>query len=202
MISLVPLNRLLVTVAVMYAATVSLISGAIWLFAGDAGPLTGWRVTMGGATILNLVLLSLLRFAWQPIWGAIPFLNRALFPNLNGVWNMEIHWNIPTEGKQGVVNAKALIKQDLMSISMEVTSPGSDSETLIAHPKKDPASGRPLLFYVYRVVPKDKNLDANHEYRGSALLKFSEAGHGELSGNYFTDRLTKGHFSLTRARNE
>ncbi|MGF6635488.1 hypothetical protein [Paraburkholderia sp. MM6662-R1] len=199
MISLVPLNRLLVTVAVIYAATVSLISGVIWIFSSDASPLTGWRVAIGGATILNLLLLGLLRFAWKPIWKKIPILNNVLFPNLSGTWNMEIHWKNPTRGQQGVVNASAVIKQDLMSISMEVISAGSDSETLIAHPKKDPVSGRPLLFYVYRIVPKDKNLHSSHEYRGSALLKFSEAGHGELSGNYFTDRLTKGHFSLTRA---
>ncbi|MFB9122508.1 hypothetical protein E2553_38285 [Paraburkholderia dipogonis] len=199
MISLVPLNRLLVAVAVIYAATVCIISGLIWMHSDEASLLTGWRVALGGATLLNILLVTLLRFAWKPIWQRVAILNKVLFPNLNGTWNMEIHWHNPVQGQQGVVKAKAVIKQTLTSMSMEVVSPGSDSETLIAHPKKDPESGRPQLFYVYRVVPKNKNLNSENEYRGSALLKFSDAGQGELSGNYFTDRLTKGHFSLTRA---
>jgi hypothetical protein len=199
MISLVPLNRLLVTVAVIYAATTALISALILRLSSDAGPLTGWGIALGGSTALNIALLTLLHFAWRPIWKSIPILNKLLFPDLNGEWKMEIHWKNPTREQQGIVNAVAVIKQNLTNFSMEVKSPGSESETLIALPQKDPASGRPLLYYVYRVVPKEKDSHSDQEYRGSALLKFSEIGQGELSGNYFTNRLTKGYFSLTRA---
>jgi hypothetical protein len=37
---------------------------------------------------------------------------------------------------------------------MEVRSVKSDSQTLMAQPKKDQESGRPILYYVYLVTPK------------------------------------------------
>jgi SMODS-associating 2TM, beta-strand rich effector domain len=68
----------------------------------------------------------------------------------------------------------------------------------MAHPKRDPESGRPMLYYVYRVVPKNIDPDAGQAYEGSAILKLSNTGINELSGNYFTSRQTKGYFELTR----
>jgi SMODS-associating 2TM, beta-strand rich effector domain len=84
------------------------------------------------------------------------------------------------------------------SVSMEVRSPKSDSQTLMAQPKKDPESGRPLLYYVYLVTPKAVGVNPSLPYHGAAILKFSETGGGELSGNYWTTQQTGGHFQLLR----
>jgi hypothetical protein len=109
---------------------------------------------------------------------------------------MSIHYQ--NAENSGFVTAKAQIKQDLLRISMEVFSRDSDSETLIALPKRDPESGRPILYYVYRVVPKNIKVEAGLSDEGSAILKLSNASHNRLSGNYFTSRRTTGHFELSR----
>ena len=69
------------------------------------------------------------------MWRCVPALNRVLFPDIGGGWEMEIHWH--REGHVGVVNAQAIVRQNFLRLSMEVTSPNSDSQTLIALPKKD-----------------------------------------------------------------
>jgi hypothetical protein len=81
---------------------------------------------------------------------------------------------------------------------MEVRSVKSDSQTLMAQPKKDQESGRPILYYVYLVTPKALGARPNPPYYGAAILKFSEVSGGELSGNYWTSQQTGGHFRLLR----
>jgi len=109
---------------------------------------------------------------------------------------MEIHWH--GKGQAGKVDAEATVRQDFLRISMEVCSPKSDSQTLIAQPRKDPESGRPLLYYVYLVTPKSVSAEAGPPYHGAAILKFSDANGGQLSGNYWTNQQTAGHFVLSR----
>jgi SMODS-associating 2TM, beta-strand rich effector domain len=135
-------------------------------------------------------------YGWRHLWRWIPALNRLLFPDIEGEWVMEINWQ--GEHGDGVVAAEAPVKQNFLRFSMEVRSPKSDSQTLIAQPKKDPESGRPLLYYVYLVIPKAVGADPGPPYHGAAILRFSEAGGGELSGNYWTSQRTGGHFRLLR----
>ena len=153
-------------------------------------------IAISGATLLNVVLLFLVTIGWKQIWSLFPALNRWVFPDLNGEWQMMIHWQ-GTE-TSGIVPAKAQIKQDLLRISMEVFSRDSDSETLIVYPKRDPESGRPILYYVYRVVPKNIKQGVGGSYEGSAILRLSSSGKDRWSGNYFTSRQTLGHFELSR----
>lgn len=198
MIGLLPLHRVIVAIAIAYAAIVALVVGLVWEFSPHPTLYGSIKVALAGGTALNLALIALFSFAWRWVWSMFPSLNLLLFPDLNGRWNMKIHWSGPEENG-GIVAATAIIKQNLIRISMEVYSTGSDSETLIAHPRKDPESGRPILYYVYRVIPKQTHSDAGGAYEGAAILKFQNAPAGELRGNYFTSKYTKGYFSLTRA---
>lgn len=196
MLNLVPINRVITYVAVTYAAIVVLISLG-YLSMAEAPTIEGaLRIALGGSLILNFVLLLTIYIWWKYLWKKFPFLGEALFPNLNGKWHMEIHWS----GKEdsGVIEAVAVINQSLLKISMEVMSERSDSETMVALPKKDPESGRPLLFYVYRVVPKAIGQHSGPAYEGSAVLKFDGGKKGSLRGNYFTSSFTRGHFILRR----
>jgi hypothetical protein len=154
------------------------------------------RVAFGGATALNLALVCVSSVWWKWLWRRFPKLNRLLFPNLNGLWRMKIHFFGPKG--DGMVEAEATIKQSLLTISMEVSAPNSDSETVLARPGKDSASGRPILYYIYRVVPKQTNSAAGPSYEGAAILKFGETEVASLKGNYFTSRNTQGYFELIR----
>jgi hypothetical protein len=154
------------------------------------------KVALAGAAALNVVLLGMIYFTWKWIWAKFPILNTVLFPNLNGSWRMKIHWT--GASGSGVVDADATIKQNFVRMSMEVMSERSDSETMMAHPKKDPESGKPILYYIYRVIPKQITADSGQPYHGAAILKFSNSGVDELRGNYFTSKQTKGYFSLAR----
>jgi hypothetical protein len=196
MIALLPLNRIIVAVSVTYGCIVAIVVGVVAQYSDSLNLYSNVKIAIAGATALNLALLFAIHFAWKWLWLQFPKLNMMLFPNLNGTWNMKIHWQ--GNNNNGEVEASAVIKQDLMRLSMEVTSPGSDSETLIAQPKKDPESGRPILYYVYRVVPKQLGGQSGTPYEGAAILRFSSSAVDALSGNYFTSQNTKGHFVLTR----
>lgn len=197
MISLLPLHRVIVVVATVYACVIVLV--LLLTLPLDVSPdvVTSIRLALAGGTILNLLLLAVFYFGWKWLWKKLPILGSWLFPDLNGNWKMTISWfGIP--GEHGKVQAEAVIRQDFLRISMEVLSPGSESETLMAQPKKDPESGRPVLYYVYRVIPKRIGSESGSSYEGAAILKFSGAERDRLEGNYFTSRQTQGHFVLTR----
>ncbi|MGY3582595.1 hypothetical protein ACVIGB_008338 [Bradyrhizobium sp. USDA 4341] len=196
MISVLPLARIIAIIAVSYAACVAAIVALVWKWGDQPTVWSSVGIAFSGATALNVLLLFLIYVGWKRIWAMFPKLNRLVFPDLNGDWTMNIHWQ--NAERSGFVVARAHIRQDLLRISMEVFSRDSDSQTLIALPKKDPESGRPILYYVYRVIPKYNKVDAGSSYEGSAILKISNAGPDRLSGNYFTSRQGTGHFDLSR----
>ena len=197
MISLFSITRIVKYGAVAYAIIVVLLGAVLAQF--NDGSWSTWadiRIAVAGAAGLEGVLLVLVYFGWRRLWRWFPILNRWLYPDISGVWNMTIDWQ--GQGNQGTVDAKATIRLNFTRISMEVRSPGSDSQTLMAQPKKDPESGRPLLYYVYAVIPKAIGTNARPTYYGAAMLKFWESEGGELSGNYWTNEQRRGHFRLSR----
>jgi hypothetical protein len=197
MIGLLPAGRVIGHIAVLYAALVVLALVIVWKLGGDWQGVWGiLTIAFSGATTLQLALMGWFYVGWRRVWQWFPQLNRLLFPDISGEWRMEIHWQ--GQGQEGVVQAKATVTQDFLRVSMEVRSPKSDSQTLIAHPRKDPESGRPLLYYVYLVHPQSVGANPGSPYYGAAILKFFEDGGGQLSGNYWTSRQTSGHFRLYR----
>lgn len=197
MITLLPLNRVIVAVSVAYAAVVSAVLALVAQNSNDSNILDNVRMALIGSTGLSILLLVIFRFGWKWLWKAIPSLNTILFPNLDGNWKMTIHFE--SDGHKRTVLADAVIKQDFVSISMEVDSADSNSITLIAQPKKDKESGTPNLYYVYQVEPKNGDLTSRNPYKGSAILRYCRRNGEKLEGNYFTSRNTFGRFELTRA---
>ncbi len=115
------------------------------------------------------------------------------FPDISGEWAMEISWHRETGGSR--LEATAFIRQEGGSVYMTVRSPGSDSRTVFVQPDHEP-SGEPVLRYMYQVTPKANGSDAGETYNGAAILHYY--ANGELSGNYWTSRFTRGHFKLER----
>ena len=196
MIGLLPITRTITFIAVAYAVLIALCVAIAWHSGDNAWPTrTSIEYALFGATVLQLALMGWFYFGWKGLWRCFPALNRLLYPDIAGEWNITIHWQ--GQDRNGVVDAIATIRQDFLRLSMEVTSPSSDSQTLIAQPKRDPESGVPILYYVYIVTPKSMGKKPTSPYFGAAILRFSKAHGGELRGNYWTTKQTTGHFDLS-----
>lgn len=197
MINLLPIGKLISLVAVMYAVVTGLILLAI--YDKNTSFMTAISTAISGSTLLNFLLLAVFYFGWQVIWKICPALNKILFPNLNGTWDMIIHYE--WEGKKGTSNAKAVITQNFLKIGMDVEAEDSDSQTLMAKPKKDAETGRAELYYIFLTTPKDKGgSESKTTYKGAAILKLNLHCDQKMEGNYFTDRETCGYYELERAK--
>lgn len=194
MINLLPLTKVIAAISVLYAALIALI--LFFIYDEKSGVTEGVMIAFSGATALNLFLLGAMYIGWRWLWEKFPSLNKLLFPDLNGEWDMTIHWR--WKDKVGIAQATAYIKQDFLKMSMEVYSEDSDSNTLLAKPQKDPESGRAILYYMYRSTPKLKNGNSSLPYDGTAILKIDHTSFNLLEGNYYTDRSTTGHYELKR----
>lgn len=199
MISILPLSKVIASFAVAYAVFMSFIMFVLHGYSLSVFESIIFMVS--GFGILNLVVGLCLNFGWKYIWKIFPILNQWVFPDLSGHWEMGIEWKGKDEqcnDKSGSKQAKAIIKQSLLKISMEVESEDSDSETIVAKPKKAPESDRPELFYAFLVTPHEKKSVPLIPYKGTALLTLRNDDTNELSGNYFTDRQSSGRFKLKR----
>lgn len=198
MIMLLPIGRVIAIVAIVYALLLTLFLGVWWQAAKDPTILGGLGFALRGATPIQLILTGFIYFGWTWIWKMIPKLNDWLFPDLNGEWIMDIHYNL--KGQSGHTAAVATIKQNFVSLSMEVSAPNSDSQTLIAVPRKDPVSSRAMLYYVYNVTPHATSPKLAGSYTGAAILRFASTNGGELGGNYWTSAQTTGRFTIHSRR--
>lgn len=195
MINLVPLGAVVRWVAVCYAALVALGLVFFHLAGHDLDLVGSVKLALAGALPLQVMIGYVVVRGWRRLWRWFPGLSERLFPDLNGRWAMTIHWNY--KGQAGSQAAEAVVKQDLVRISMEVTAPNSDSQTLSVVPKRDPESGRPVLHYLYRVTPHAIGPDPTPPYEGAAILRLDQDK--AMHGNYWTSSPSTGHFSLTRA---
>ena len=188
MFNLIHPAKILSAAAVLYAA--------IWIILSSVYSIDDPFVVFRTAGIIELFFLILGGWGWRKLWCWIPYLNRWFFPDLNGQWKAKIDW--VRDGKFGHADAQVFIKQSFFKIAIEVISPNSDSETLAVIAKRDTESGRPMLHYIYMVTPKQISPAASSAYHGAALLKVDLAKNNLLSGNYFTNRASSGHFLFER----
>ncbi len=152
MIGLLPIGRVVAFISVVYASLIAVVVALSWKFADSPTIWGSIGIAFSGATPIQVILIGWFYFGWRHLWRRIPKLNHLLFPDIGGEWKIEIYWQRQDEA--GVVDAEATVRQDFLRASMEVRSLNSDSQTLIAQPKKDPESERPILYYVYLVTPK------------------------------------------------
>ncbi len=193
MITLIPLQKVFVSIAIIYAATIAVIA-AIFGVSGYVSVSLAFR----GAIVLDLCILVFVVFGWRLLWSRFPKFNEWVYPDLNGEWDVAINWTYGD--KKGTKTAVAHIKQDFFRLSMELVSDESESETLMVKPKKDPESSRPLLYYIYRNEAAQGVKEPRPPHKGAAILKLDLKDKNTLKGNYFTDHGTSGHFKLKREK--
>ena len=194
MINLLPIGAIIRGVSVCYAVLVVIGLVLLRLAGQEPDVFNSVKLALAGALPLQLLILYAASAGWRTLWRLLPWLGRALFPDVNGEWDMTIHWR--RDGDLGVVAAIANVKQDFWRMSMEVRSPGSDSQTLSIQPKRDAESGHPMLHYLYRVTPHAIGAANRPPYNGAAILRLD--GDQAMQGNYWTSSPSIGHFSLTR----
>lgn len=191
MITLLPLHKILKAIAIIYAVIVALMI----VVSEDSGYGAIW-FAIKGAFILEMCILVFVLIGWRWLWSTFPKLNKLIYPDLSGEWDVTIHWS--RNEKQGTKKASAHIKQNFFKLSMELISDESESETLMVKPKKDPESSRPILYYIYRNESAQGAKEQRPPHKGAAILKVNIDDQDVLKGNYFTDHATSGHFELRR----
>jgi len=196
-INLYPWPRIVGAIAVIYAAVIAIIAIVISLFIGDIAAFRILSIAISGGTILQLILYLCVYFLWEKLWEYIPSLNTLIFPNLNGSWDMRISY-LKDDKTLVTIRSRAVIKQNLLDISIETESDDSHSITIVAIPKKEPGSQTPGIYYTYRVIPDASKYDDRPSYLGSAHLRYTTTGFTILKGNYYTDRKTKGTFEMLK----
>lgn len=196
MIQIVPLPRLIGIIATVYAVFVVVMFASTRAYSSGIDLRGATEFAFAYAAALQIALMCFFSFLWKWLWRIIPPLNQIFFPNLEGKWRMKIDY-IHVDGKSGTTCADAVIRQSFYKISMEVSAKDSSSVTISADAQKHPQSGRPTLFYIFRVTPKSNTVLSPQSYDGAASLQLSDDD--VLSGNYFTEANTRGHYTLTRA---
>jgi hypothetical protein len=191
MINIYPLNRIIVFLASLYAFVVILAAHFLGLSAHDS-----LAAAFKWSTPFGLVLVFFMAFGWRIVWRIVPPLNRWVYPDLNGYWDVTIYFSWGTTN--GVTQARAQIKQSMSKMSIELVSNESESSTLMVTPKLDPESGRPVLYYMYKNDPKAGLSSRISAHRGAAELKIDLEALNRLEGNYFTDRGTSGRYVMTK----
>ena len=184
MISLFPLQKVITIIAIVYALFLALI------FSTTENNINTSLVFKFSVLLETIVFISFL-WGWKYLWKLIPQLNNWVFPNLNGTWNVKINWT--WNEKKGTTEGTMYIKQNFFTLSMELVTDESESQTLLVQPKRNPESGRLILYYTY--LNTSINSDS---HIGTAILKLKHLDNNKLSGNYFTDRDTKGKIELEK----
>lgn len=196
MIGLVPILLVIRWIAVAYACLTGLAFAILVTLGGQTmGIWPAATFALGGAGLLQLVLLLWFYYGWRKFWSWCPALNRWLYPDIHGTWDMEILLG-GTNGTGRKIAAKAIVRQDFLRISMTVKAPDSRSVTLAAIPKKDPESGLPQLHYQFLVTTNPKAGQLGKSYHGAAILDLDHLGKGAITGAYWTTEETSGTYRL------
>jgi|25_taG_2_1085351.scaffolds.fasta_scaffold17177_2 hypothetical protein len=191
MISLLPLQKILTWVSVIYAAFVVTVGVLL-----NATGIDAVSIAFKVSALLNLFIFCVAAFGWRCLWRFLPKLNDWVYPDLNGRWAVEINWHgAEASGKK---IAFAIVKQSLTSFSIDLETDESTSETLIVAPYKHSKSSRPGLYYIYRSEGKTGSVQEQVSHTGAALLRVGLDSKDEMHGNYFTDRSTNGQYTMRR----
>ncbi|GEM_PF-4602224 len=194
MLGLVDVKKIIVVIAIVYATILILLSSGHPVQSG----LATLKFAASGAFFLTAFLFLFVGFLWRLIWRLVPVLGTWLCPDLNGAYKVYIHWIRLIDGEDltGTKIAKAYIRQNFITTSIELYSDESESSTLLVLTKKEMGSGRVVLYYIYHNEPKAGLMINTQPHKGAAILSINPDNSKKIEGNYFTDRHTSGRLVM------
>ncbi len=128
----------------------------------------------------------------------------VMIPNLNGNWEgaLQSTWVDEKTGKiVDPIDTKAVIKQDLTTITIDFTTNEMDSRSIIAEISCDPHRRVVEINYTYQSDPDATVKHRSAIHYGSAKLVYGKTSRSEtLKGDYWTDRKTTGTIVIKRSK--
>ena len=198
--SLVPRSAQIIIVIALGMLGTSTLAAVARLYA-NADPSPYQYISLV-ATAICIILIPLVEGLWRQIWRLFPFLNRWLFPDLNGTWKGELisTWINPETGQSPPpIPVTFWIRQGIfsMSIRMKTGESGSYSTRCLAEADRKAKIFR--IWYTYDNRPHAEVSHRSARHDGAAWLELNtEAGLQQLAGQYFTQRRTSGDIRISR----
>jgi hypothetical protein len=186
-----------------------LVAALVWLALGinllfvHAQDLVSFRSGPGTVATAVWLLLNLLFWGpiWRRVWKRIPALERAVFPDLNGTWDVELtsNWSRQEQMLEAAarntpkidmricdeqllaplrtVHLRAEITQTLWKFEMKLHSPSAAtpikrSDTLIVEPERGVGLKPPTISYFYKQENNTANVADDPEFYGAARLHY------------------------------
>jgi hypothetical protein len=199
--SLLPTRSQVFVVAILGVLFASGLNAAnAWWLGTPQGPFGVPRWSMAAATVVGACGI-LLASVWRWVWRAFPILDRAVFPDLNGVWKGEIDttWDAGKKGGGTKRKVTMTINQGLFATSVMLQSGESISYSTRCLLERHPEAGRFRLWYSYDNAPRTRLQDRSRPHEGVAWLEFKAgADPPRLTGGYYTHRQTAGDIDVKR----
>ena len=193
---IIDFTTLIRSVAVATTILTLLIYAAVELWLPEIAPsIRVFSIGPWVALILTFAITS--RFSSRTIWAVARSFSGSLYPDLNGNWVGEIH---PNNGAK--IEAAAVIRQALLNTEIDLHTPTTKSVTLEATPSL--SAGNYKLYYTYQAKPRQIGWSA---YAGSTIfdvrtVEINGKTTLELSGFYYTERVTRGRIWLRQVGND
>lgn len=154
---------------------------------------------------------------WRRLWKWFPILNRLIFPDLNGTWDVEMRSNWPIQKqlidaaarRSDAIDVEQCPETDLaslqdISLKAEIDQSWFKIEILMWNPKgdtpidrSDVCSAEPFrlsglkpggLFYFFKQQNRTQNLADDNEFYGAARIEHDSKS-DTLKGRFWTARM-------------
>lgn len=135
------------------------------------------------------------------IWKAPGIIRLVGRPRLYGTWITDLRphadSHIPDGGNRGPIKAAVIIEQSCWSLAVTMlTEESASHSTSAAIHQNGESRDRRILTYTYANAPKQQYRRRSHPHVGAAKLDIVGMAPSQLSGTYWTDRLTVGDMTL------
>ena len=145
--------------------------------------------------ISSLILVVFIKWGWK--WKIFNWWVDQ--PNLNGTWKGKLHFNYPADTPIQSKDITLRIKQDYLSISVDIETDMSTSYSCLAGFTCTGDDHFYHLTYTYIHNPNAKTSPNNPSHTGTTSLKFIPDTN-ELKGQYWTQRKTIGDIEVTKVK--